>query len=274
MYCSLRYYVDTIPTDNLPEQVLHVFELFSSELEISYDHISYLLFNPDADEVLVNQVFSFDDSGKKEFAQLGIIQSVGENDRIISAPFIEACSNCRKEELYSKSRVQIQFPDYSNIMVIRVDYEQRYAKKLCFSKYKNIVIGLCNLGFNVNNSFYHVYSRKNNAVTLDGGQIGSYIGLDGWQNKKDWLLHQKNHYMNHLMGVHCANSFPSSLITSQIKDAISKIVGGNNIDVVNGTVFFSLPNLASVTSAYRILSKLTIEKLTNLLVSAIQNQSR
>lgn len=269
MYGSLRFYIDKLPTENIPEQVLQLFALFSYVLGLSYDHISYLLFHPDADRPIVNQDFPYDAGGKKAFAEFGILPSVKGRDGTLSAPIIEACSDCGPGALYGKSRVQIQFPDTWNVMILRVDYPQRYAEKMTFAKYRAIVTGLCNSGFHVNNSFYHVYARKIEAASLDGVQIGSFLGFGGRRNIRAWLSHQKNHYTNHIMAVYCANSFPVKCIPPQTVDAIADIVGKDPIAVVEDTVLFSLPGLANLTGAYTLSSGLTIAKLTKLLDSAI-----
>lgn len=179
MYCSLRIYADKIADSISAQNILSLFDLFGSIFGWSYDYISYMLFDPDADYMLIDKSYTYDSRGKKDFSDTNInavfVGKYGES----SAPIITASCTENAVQLYSKHRIQIQYPISSEPYIIRVDYSQKGAQKLTLKSYNYIIQLLCTCGFSVNNGIYHVYRNKNEATTLDGGQIGFCLGLYG-----------------------------------------------------------------------------------------------
>ena len=53
MYCSLRFFVDQTPDLTKAQNILRIFELVESVLEIPFDYIQYSVFNPDKDDLLI-----------------------------------------------------------------------------------------------------------------------------------------------------------------------------------------------------------------------------
>ena len=261
MYCSLRFYIDTINTSICANSVLQVFDLFASCLGLCYNNITHILFSPDTDRMLINKCYLYDDAGKKEFVKSEIIPYIESNDGTVSVPFFEASCNSNGMSLYSKCRVQLQFPDKSHLMIIRVDYSHKYAKPMSMAKYKKIISCLCNLGFHINNSFFDVYALKNQAATLDGGMIGSFVGTRGNRNIDKWLEHQKHCLRDNLMDIFCANSIPKVIVSHEVVEAITSIVGQDNIVVDSDMIIFCLPNISNITPLYRVFSKRIISRL-------------
>ena len=56
MYCSLRIYADKIADSISAQNILSLFDLFGSIFGWSYDYISYMLFDPDADYMLIEAI--------------------------------------------------------------------------------------------------------------------------------------------------------------------------------------------------------------------------
>ena len=58
MYCSLRIYADKIADSISAQNILSLFDLFGSIFGWSYDYISYMLFDPDADYMLIDKSYT------------------------------------------------------------------------------------------------------------------------------------------------------------------------------------------------------------------------
>lgn len=267
MYCSLRFFIDKTPNLLEAHNILCVFKLISDELGIPYDYILHTLFDPEIDRTVVNKKYIYDTSGKEHFKSSEITPLVSGKHGDLSAPFITATCNGQSSILYSKARTEIQFPVYSVPMIIRVDYEQKYAKKLDFHTFSRLIINLCGMEFHVNNAFFHIYVHKNEAVTLDGGQIDSIISVDGRRNLKKSILHNKNGCVNHLMDVFCANYVPCRLLCNENWNAIANIIGENNIARIDDGIAFALPNMEDLSPKYRIMNRAMLKKLHEILCS-------
>ena len=76
MYCSFRFYVDKRTDFISGQNLIGVFDLFASVLGWSYDYISYMLFDPDSDRMLIDDNYSYDFDGKKKFLNTYIPESI------------------------------------------------------------------------------------------------------------------------------------------------------------------------------------------------------
>ena len=72
MYCSLRLFVDKITDSISTQNILSLFDLFDSIFDWSHDYISYMLFDPDNDNMLIDKKYSYDYCGKKDFSDVNI----------------------------------------------------------------------------------------------------------------------------------------------------------------------------------------------------------
>jgi len=267
MYCSLRIYVDKTSHSISAKNILNLFELFSKTLEWTYDYISYILFDPDKDETLIDEKFSYDLTGKNAFLNKNILSlSTGQHGDL-SAPFFTAeCIN-DASQLYSDHRVQLQFPISSELYVIRVDFEQKNNPKLTLDKYNSLIYSLSKLGFCFNNGFYHVYRSKNEAVTLDGGQIGSLINCYGHSNLSNYLLHRKKDFRNRLMGIYYLNSIRADCLDKDTLKLIAHIVGSCNVIIKNNICSFSVGDMQKSTSLYRTRYARVLIKLKKIFMT-------
>ena len=252
MYCSLRLYVDKKSHSISTQNILNLFELFSNTFGWSYNYITYILFDPEKEGTLIDEKYSYDSFGKKDFLNTKIIPLFTGQHGDSSAPFITASCIEKPTQLYSKHRVQIQFPIYSELFVIRVDYETRDTQKLTLKTYNFLIQSLAEMGFCFNNGLYHVYSNKNEAVTLDGGQIGSLVNYYGHVNLGNYLRHRTKDYRNRLMGIYYVNSIHMDYLGKGMLNSIENIVGSENVILENNICSFSLKNLKKSTPLYRI----------------------
>lgn len=265
MYCSLRIYVDKITDSVSAQNILSLFDLFDSVFEWSHDYISYMLFDPDNDRMLIDKNYSYDFRGKKDFSDIKIPAVIVGKYGDVSAPIITASCTESAMQLYSKQRVQIQYPISSGPYIIRVDYSQKGTHMLTLESYNYIIQSLCACGFSVNNGIYHVYRNKNEATTLDGGQIGSFLGFYGRVNIKNYLKHRKGGCRGRTMGVYYVNSVRTDSISEQTLEAIKDVVGSSNIIQEDNVFSFSLGPMINAAPNYWIRRAITINKLQNIL---------
>ena len=265
MYCSLRIYVDKITDSISTQNILSLFDLFANIFDWSYDYISYMLFDPDNDRMLIDKCYSYDSNGKKDFSVADIPTVIVGKHGDLSAPIITASCAEKNTQLYSKQRVQIQYPAFSEPYIIRVDYSQKRTQMLTLESYNFLVQSLCTCGFSVNNGIYHVYRNKNESATLDGGQIGSLLGCYGRVNLKNYLTHRKNGCRDRTMGIYYANSVRTDSISKHILEAIEDVVGSSNVMLENNIFSFSLGNMINANPDYRIRRAIILNKLKNIL---------
>lgn len=265
MYCSLRIYADKITNSISTQNILSLFDLFDGIFDWSHDYISYMLFDPDDDHMLIDKNYSYDSRGKKDFSDANIPEVIIGKYGDLSAPIITASCTEKAMQLYSKQRVQIQYPISSEPYIIRVDYSQKGKQMLTLESYNYIIQSLYACGFSVNNGIYHVYRNKNEATTLDGGQIGSFLGFYGRDNIKKYLKHRNCGCRDRTMGIYYANSVCTNSISKQTLEAIKDVVGSNNFILDNNICSFSLGNMINATPNYRIRRAIIINKLQNIL---------
>jgi hypothetical protein len=202
---------------------------------------------------------------KKDFSDINIPAVIVGKYGDLSAPIITASCVENAMQLYSKHRVQIQYPISSEPYIIRVDYSQKGTQMLTLESYNYIIKSLCACGFCVNNGIYHVYRNKNEATTLDGGQIGSFLGLYGRVNLKNYLKHRKEGCRDRTMGIYYANSVRTDSISKQILKTIEDVVGSSNVILENNIFSFSIGNMMNASPNYRIRQAIILNKLQNLL---------
>ncbi len=268
MYCSLRVYIDKVNRSVNAQNILDIFEVFEIVLCKSYDYISYILFDPDRDRTLIDEKYSYDSIGKNRFLNTDILPVFVGKSGDMSSPFIGAYCASKSTQLYSKIRVQIQFPDHTQPFVIRVDYEQKEEEKLTLEKYAYLMKRISSIGFHVNNSFYHVYAKKGEVFTLDGGQCGSLLTYYERNNLKNSVMHRKAGCINRFMDIYCVNSICTEWLDVKTRQQIEDIVGSENT-VFDAEIFsFSTGSLQNLTSRYRVRDQRVIRKLRHLLLES------
>lgn len=267
MYCSFRFFLDSYPTLLESYPLLELFEVFASELGVSYDFISYILLDPDNDVVCINKSYSYDLEGKAVFLSSDVIPQLVGCDGCATAPFFEA-TFCQSSHKTSRMNcVRVEFPANFMPMIIKVDFDCSYIGPIDKWKFIRIVERLHCLGYHVNNAYFHVYSRANEAETLDGGQIG-VIGSSGRKNIRNSLTHRQNGCLNHVMDVFCANAIGSSVFSDETWKHIYDIVGQENFWKIDDIVVFFLTKNAELWKSYGILERTMARKLTRVLRKA------
>lgn len=259
MYGSFRFYFDDIPELIQGQHILDIFALFSKELGREYDHFSYMLWSPDENNILIDKSFPNTATGKAKFLNEQIIPIVTGQNGDMTAPVISALCKCNEMQLYSGLRVQIQFPVYSMPLTICVDLEQRATNKVSFENYIHLICGLQSLGFGVNNGFYHVYSLKNEAETLNGGQIGPFLSHCGHKNLKQSIQHKGKGCLNHVMGVYFMNTIRSDLLRDGTRNRLAAIT--DNIIISGNVLSFALSGSENVSPIYWIKHRQIIKML-------------
>ncbi len=263
MYCSFRIYIDKAPNPICPQNISDIFSLFENAFGKRFDFISMLLFDPESDGLLVDKKFSCDDIGKSEFLNTDISPVMVGKSGEMSAPFIRAACNGSPAQLYTDAQVEIQFPVYAMPFTVRADGKQ--GKDFSFQTYTRLIQTLNASGFSVNNAFCHRYSRKNEAVTLDGGQLGSFVGCRGRRNLKNSVQHRKKGCLNRLMGIYCANSIRADLLSEETQKQITALVGSDCTQNAGNVFSFTLGTDEALTPLKRIRRRRVQKKLEALL---------
>ena len=252
MYGSIRFYFDKTPDFISSRDCLSIFELFYNVLKKDYDYFSYTLWSADEDAVIIDRCYPNTPAGKELFLSETITQLVKGKNGDLSAPFVSAACNCKGKQIYSGVRIQIMFPVYSSPFTICVDFEEDIVKIIKFNDYVKLISDLQCLGYYINNGIYHVYKSRNEAETLNGGQIGTLISHFGSKNIKRSINHQKKGHLDSIMGIYYWNTIRNDLLSNNTKKRISEIVGNNNVIVSDNTFSFALSDNVHASCLYWI----------------------
>ena len=151
-------------------------------------------------------------------------------------------------------------------MIIRVDFDFSYATKpFTFKSFCFLLERLYHKGFRVNNSFYHVYRRRNTATTLDGGQIGSFSSLGDKRNIARAVAHRRKLSVNCIMDVFSINSVLCGSVSDNAKDRIAAIVGKHFVKTVADYFVFALPYQEAIDSIYYIQRYCKVNRLREII---------
>ena len=261
MHGSMRFFCDKAPDSIQGQQILNVFELFSNVLGTDYELFSYILWSPDEDDDFINVSYNNTPMGKERFLNERIIPLIKGKDGDLSAPIISATCKCKESQIYSDIRVQIRFPVYSMPFTICADFEEDIVNKVKYKEYIKLICGLQKMGYSINNGLYHVYCMKNEAETLDGGQIGSIISCCGRKNINQCIKHRKKGGLDCLMGIYYYNTIRNDLLDDTTRNRISEIIGNNDHDILDNTFSFALTACDHVSSSYWIKNYQKIKTL-------------
>lgn len=267
MYGSYRFYIDKWPNEINANFVLNIIDMLSAELNAPFDQLVHTLYSNDQDKPIVYNEYTNDTKGRLAFSNFEFVALFTGKDGKVTAPSIEATCNDNKDSIYSLARIAVQLPFDVLPMMISVDFDCNYAcnhGKL--NNLKRLISKLEDFGCRVNNSFYHVYYRKNTATTLDGGQIGSIISIEDRQNIKQSIVHRKNNCVNCVMDVFGLNSILCSDISDRAKEEIVGFVGTGFVDVVAENFVFSVPSFGEITPNYRFKYYKIISRLRKMLM--------
>ena len=264
MYCSLRFYVDEISETVDSRLILQIFEVFSQMLQKKYDYIEHCILSSENDTITSHK-FLYDINGHNSFADYIITPMQIDNHGEIVAQTVSATCEHAWNLLYSNIYVSIRFPLDRNPMIIAVDY-QNHSKAMTFEQYASLISILQQLGFHINNSFYHIYNRMNTVTTLDRGQLGSFVSLADRKNIKNSVVHHMKNCIDHIMDIFCANSIPSRMLSNDTKQSIVQLLG-NNAKEIGDSYVFALPDVENLKTTYRIRHYTLIKKLQNLFKS-------
>lgn len=265
MYISVRCFFnkcDKLPPANI---ILSTLERIACFLHLPYDEYYYLLPSPDSDNNVIQKQFPNSEEGRQQLLNCLITPIVVGKYGEESSAFLGISCFCNENEAFEKARIEYQYPQNAMPATLRIDYKQTGNKNFDFCSYCDIISILYDMQLETNNSFVVNLRNKKACVSLDGGQIGSFVTLEIRRNLKNYLLHQEHHFMNSIRGACCANSIEKKYINKYQVSEIRQIVGEKNFAEIGNSVVFALPNLSFLTPQYSIIFATTINKLKQVL---------
>lgn len=273
MYGSYRFYIDKWPTELKAITVLKLVDMFATKLGTTYNKLIHTLYSPDQDTPIVHREFANDILGRNNFISSDFIPLFIGKYGEVSAPFVIATFECKPNSIYEHICIKVQLPYDSLPMIVSVDFDFNYTlNNLDINSIQMFLTHLYDMGYRVNNSFYHVYFKKNTATILDRGQIGSIITLKEKQILKYSVEHGNKNYLNNILDVFVSNSILSNVISDKARIEITKIVGENFVGMVAENFVFSIPSLKKITPHYDCKHFYTINKLRRIIRENQKNQ--
>lgn len=268
MYGSLRIYIDKWDHDIGATSILDIINMFSLGLGAPFSRLIHVLYSPDEDRPKVYVEYTNDESGRNAFISSEFISEFTGKYGDVSAPSVKATCACDSNEVYSGISIEVQLPCGRSPMILRVDFDLNFISiPLELSTYTLLLSNLYSMGYRVNNSFFHVYRKRKTVVTLDGGQIGSFISFEEKRNIKQSIAHRKNGEINRIFDVFYINSIRRSQISKAARDSIIDIVGNNCTANVADNFVFSLPISTPISFHYRHTYSNIVKKLRMIATS-------
>lgn len=263
MYGSARFFIDEWPRQITSNNLIEIFEFLSNSLGVELEIISYVLFDPDGDGMLINQVYPFNRCGKEEFSNIQIMPLVSGKNGDLSAPFVQATCQLNSEQLYDSIQIVVQFPFPGFPMVLGIDYDcKSVLSTFTLDSFKDALSFLRQRGCRVNNSLFHIYANKNIAAALDRGQVGIV-------SERRLIRKASAHYqrgcVDSLMDVFCANSILCRTLSLSAKNKVKAIVGSENVIEMGDTFIFALAPLQKLRPILPFPSLRRLKKLRHIL---------
>lgn len=266
MYGSFRFFIDRWPCDICATSVLEIIDLFSIRLGAPFSRLIHVLHNPDEDRPKVYIEYPNNESGRKSFVSNEFVSLFTGKYGDVSAPSVKATCDCSRNAVYSCISIEVQLPFKTTPMILRVDFDCSYIQNsLSLGTYALLLSNLHDLGFEVNNSFLHLYRKISTAITLDGGQVGSIISFDEKRNIKQAISHRKKGNMNCMMDVFSINSIRDNIISEKTQAKIADIVGCSSVANIAENFIFSLPVSDSIPKHYRSAHGNIVKRIRKML---------
>ena len=266
MFYSFRFFIDRTPALKDIHCYLELLELLNRKLQLRFDSILYCILDPDSNERFIEKhLFPWNSEGKNQFSKISVNPIYTGRSGEMVAPIIIARDSCSYSQLFVNCRFFCRYPVYDLPMIIGIDFLNNNVGIIGINQFSEFFCSLSDLGFHINNSFVHLYSRIQEAVTLDGGRISTLVTTQEKKNIRNYINHRQNKCLNHIMDIYCINTLVESCIDKPTFNNLIKIVGVNNVMLVKDSVIFALPQLEQINLKYQQKNSAIILSLRSVL---------
>jgi len=264
-YYSIRMYIEDYPSTINCKNLLEMADEISQLLGCHYDHLGYMLLEPDYDFKDLGLLLKNNKNNREKFIKMSILQNYyGHKEELQTEPSIMFELKPKDNITLPYYLVQLDYPiRTSQYLCIRIDIkEDLLSKELTLEEFKCIQEIVASKGYIINSAFLHYYSGNFHRTVLDGIECGFATINDLRIINRAIEFHQE--WKNKLMDVFYMNSFNKKIVTSETIGEIEKLVGNENIIEDEQKFIFKLPQSKSTYLLNRLIplrTKSVIKKI-------------
>lgn len=254
-YYSIRMYVEEYPSSINCQDLLEMADKISELLGCNYDHLGYMLLDPDYDFKDLGVILKHNKKNRGKFTGLSIPQNYyGQKEEFPASPFIMFELKPQDNMALPFYLVQLDYPTKnSQYLCVHIDIkEDLLSKELTLADFECVQEIVTSKGYIVNSAFLHYYSGNSHRTVLEGIECG-FATINDWRIiDRSIKFHQE--WKNKIMDVFYMNSFNKKIVSSEAIDKIVKMVGNENIIEHEQKFIFKLRQSKSSYLLNRILT--------------------
>ena len=267
MYGTMFFYIDRNADQFDADHLLSIIELFSRTVGIDFQEIKLWLWDPDGNDMLINKTYKWNEKGKARFLASDIKAAVTGKYGDVATPSIIAQSMTDRFGDNPKVYLDIDLPSKNLPMKIGLELNYAYInKKMTLQTYADLIAGLLQSDYTVNNSFLYIHFRKSMRYTLESSNI-PFEPPRGYINEIRMDEHFRHGSLDHVTDIFAANSVTREMLGESGIEKLKKIVGDDNVILVGDSVVFALDDLGKITGLYNLTYMGRVKKLRVFLVN-------
>ena len=253
-YYSIRMYVEEYPSSINCQDLLEMADEISKLLGCNYDHLGYMLLDPDYDFKDLGVMLKNNKKNREKFLELSIPQNYyGHEEEFPASPLISF-------ELKPKDNITLPFYsidlDYptkdSQYLSVRIDIkEDLLSKELTLVDFNCVQDIVSSKGYIINSAFMHYYLGNSHRTALDGIECG-FVTINDWRIIKHSIRFSQE-WKDKIMDVFYMNSFNKEIVSKDALENVVKIVGDENVIDCEQKIVFKLPQSKSSYLLNRII---------------------
>ena len=237
-----------------------------SGLGCKYDHLGYVLLDPDYDFKDLGVMLQNNKKNRDKFTSLFIpLKYYGQKDGLPVSPFIIFEMDSKDNIELPSYLIRLVYPtNDSQYLCVQIDIKEKLLlSALTLMVFKNIQDIVSSKGYVINSALLHYYFGNSCRTVLDGGECG-IITMNDWRII-DHAIQFQQEWKDRVMDVFYMNSFNKDIITKEALRKIIKNVGDKNIIESDKKIFFRLRQSKSGYLLNRIISMNNRNKIRQIL---------
>lgn len=253
-YYSIRMYVEEYPTSINCQDLLDMADEISKLLGCNYDHLGYMLLDPDYDFKDLGVMLKNNKKNKENFLELSIPRNYyGHKEEFPASPFIRFELEPKDNIALPFYLIQLNYPTKdSQYLSVHIDIKKDLlSKELTLVDFKCVQDIVSSKGYIINSAFLHYYLGNSHRTTLEGIECG-FATINDWRII-DHSIRFHQEWKNKIMDVFYMNSFNKEIVSKDALENVVNIVGNENVIDCEQKIIFKLPQSESSYLLNRII---------------------
>ena len=241
-YYSIKMYIEKYPSTINCHALLEMADEISEMLGCRYDHLGFILLDPDYDFKDLGISLKNNKKNREKFVGLSIpMKYYGKEDECPASPIISFEMKPKDNMQLPFYNVKVDYPVCDNqYLSVEIDIkEELLSQEPTLADFKCMQEIVSSKGYIVDSAFIHYHSGNARRMLLDGVECGT-VTVNDWRIIEHSIKFRQD-WKNKIMDVFYMNSFNKEMLTKEVVDRIVRIVGDENIREVDGKIIFKLP---------------------------------